>query len=315
METILLLTYFSFCYGLFKIFKIPVNKWTLTTVVLGAVIMLGIIMAGMAYFHPASKSARTYFITTPIVSDVRGKVIEVVSKTNVPLKKGDVLFKIDPTPFQGVVDDLNAQLKFSKKRLADSIELVKVAGGAKFDIDEYRKEVRSLEGQLETAQFNLDSCVVRAPGAGFVTHVRLRPGQMAVPLPVWPVMTFVNDDSHMFLAGFTQQPMQNIKVGNEAEVIFAGIPGRVFKAKVDKILPALAEGELAPDKHMFSLSQKMPEGQVPVFLTFEEDMSEFYIPMGSDAVVAVYSHRWHHVQIIRKILLRMESWRNFAHFH
>ncbi len=315
METILIMTYFACCYGIFKIFKIPLNKWTGTTVVLGAIIILGILLGGMAYFHPASKSARTYFFTTPIVSNVRGKVIEVVAKTNIPLEEGDILFKIDPVPFQGVLNDLNAQLSFSRKRLADSIELVKIAGGAKFDIDQYQREVKSLEGQLVTAQFNLDSCTVRAPGSGYITHVRVRPGQIALPVPLMPVMTFVNYDSEVFIAGFSQEPMQNIKVGNQAEVIFPGIPGRVFQAKVDKILPALAEGELHPEKNMFSLSHKMPEGQVPVFLTFEDDLSDFYIPMGSDAVVAIYSHRWHHIQIIRKILLRIESWKNFAKFH
>lgn len=315
METLLLLTYLSLCWIIFKIFKIPVNKWSLTTVVLGAVIMLGTIMAGMAYFHPSSQTARSYFITTPIVSNVRGKVIEVSVKTNVLLHEGDILFKVDPVPFQGIVDDLNAQLAFSKKRLADSIELVRIAGGAKFDIDQYKKEVRSLEGKLVTAQFNLESCIVKAPGDGFVTHLRVRPGQMAVPLPMMPVMTFVNADTETFVAGFSQQPMQNIKVGNKAEVIYPGIPGRVFQAEVAQILPALAEGELAASRNMFSLSHQLPEGQVPVILTFVDDMSDFYIPMGSSAVVAVYSHRWHHVQIIRKVLLRMESWRNFAHFH
>ncbi len=315
METLLIVTYFAFCYGLFKIFKIPLNKWTGTTVVLGAVIMLGTLLGAMAYFHPASKSARSYFITTPIVSNVRGKVIEVVAQTNVPLKEGDILFKIDPVPFQGKVDDLNAQLSFARKRLADTRKLVRLAGGAKFDVDQYIKEVGSLEGLLETAQFNLDSCVVRAPGSGFVTHVRVRPGMIAVPLPIMPVMTFVNKDSEVFIAGFSQEPMQNIEVGNEAEVIFPGIPGRVFQAKVDKMLPALAEGELSPNKQMYSFSHDMPEGLIPVFLTFEEDMSEFYIPLGSDAVVSLYSHRWHHIQIMRRILLRMESWRNFIHFH
>ena len=315
METILLMTYFASCWLIFKIFKISVNKWSMTTVILGAVIMMGVLLGAMAYFHPASKTARSYFITTPIVPNVRGKVIEIPVQTNVPLKEGDILFKIDPTPFQGVVDDLNAQLDFSTKRLADSIELVKVAGGAKFDIEQYEKEVRSLKGRLETAQFNLDSCTVRAPGNGFVTHLRIRPGQMAVSLPLVPVMTFVNDDSEIFMAGFGQESMQNIKVGNEAEVIFPGIPGRVFKAEVAQILPALAEGELSAAQGMYSISSRLPEGQIPVLLTFQEDMSEFYIPFGSEATATVFSHRWHHIIIIRRMLLRMESWRNFAHFH
>ncbi len=315
MEVILLLTYFMTCWGIIKLFKIPVNQWTITTVFLGAVVMMGTILGAMAYFHPASKSARSYFISTDIVANVRGKVIEVPVETNVPLKKGDILFKIDPVPFQGVVNDLQARLDFSKKRLKDTRELVKVAGGAKFDIEQYEKEVRSLEGQLMTAQFNLDSCIVRAPGPGFVTHLLIRPGQMAVPLPLAPVMTFVNADSEVFVAGFSQEPMQNIHEGNQAEVIFPGIPGRVFQAKVVKIVPALAEGELSASKNMFSFSTQLPRGQVPVFLEFENDLSEFYIPMGSDAVVAVYSHRAHHIQILRKVLLRVASWQNFLHFH
>jgi len=315
MELILLTIYFSFCWIIIKIFKIPINQWTITPVFLGAVIMLGSILMMMAYFHPASKVARSYFISTDIVSNVRGKVIEIPVKTNVPLEEGDILFKIDPVPFQGVVDTLQAQLDFSIKRLEDSRKLVKLAGGAKFDIDLYEKEVKSLEGQLDTAQFNLDSCIVRAPGKGFVTHLMMRPGQMAVPLPMAPVMTFINSDTEMFIAGFSQEPMQNIKVGNEAEVIYPGIPGRVFQAKVAQILPALAEGELSAKRDMFSLSTQLPAGKIPVILTFEEDMSEFYIPMGSDAVVAIYSHRAHHIQILRRILLRVESWRNFMHFH
>ena len=315
MELILLTIYFTFCWIIIKIFKIPVNQWTIVTVFLGAVVMLGTILAGMAYFHPASKTARSYFVSTNIVSNVRGKVIEVPVKTNIPLKVGDVLFKIDPTPFQGKVDDLNAQLDFTRQRLIDTRKLVKIAGGAKFDVEQYEKEVRSLEGQLVTAQFDLDSCTVRAPGAGFVTHLLIRPGQMAVPLPLAPVMTFVNADSEVFVAGFSQEPMQNIKVGSEAEVIFPGIPGRVFQARVDKILPALAEGELSASKKMFSISQRLPPGQVPVILTFEEDMSDFYLPLGSDAVATIYSHRWHHIQILRRILLRVESWRYFLRFH
>ena len=315
MELILLTIYFSFCWAIIKIFKIPVNQWTITTVFLGAVIMLGTILMSMAYFHPSSKVARSYFISTDIVSNVRGKLIEIPVQTNVPLKKGDILFKIDPIPFQGQVNTLQAQLNFSRKRLEDSRKLVKLAGGAKFDIDLYEKEVKSLEGQLETAQFNLDSCIVRAPADGFVPHLMIRPGQMAVPLPMAPVMTFINADTEVFIAGFSQEPMQNIKVGNEAEVIYPGIPGRVFQAKVAGLLPALAEGELSSRRDMFSLSKQFPAGIIPVILTFEEDMSDFYIPMGSDAVVAIYSHRAHHIQILRRILLRVESRRNFIHFH
>jgi multidrug resistance efflux pump len=49
--------------------------------------------------------------TVPIVSQVRGRVIEVpIEEGNRPVKKGDVLFRIDPTPYQLQVNTLQAQI-------------------------------------------------------------------------------------------------------------------------------------------------------------------------------------------------------------
>lgn len=315
METLLILTYSTVCWAIFKIFKVPVNKWTITTVVLGGVIMMATILAGMAYFHPASVSARSYFVTTPIVSNVRAKVIEVNVEPNVPLQKGDLLARLDPTPFEAEVRNIEAQLSLARTRYQQSKELASAQAGSVFEVEEFETKVNSLEAQLIKAQFNLDSTEILAPTDGFVTHLRLRPGMIAVPLPLMPIMTFVHSDKPIFVAGFSQQPMQNIKVGNEAEVLFSGIPGRVFTAKVVQILPALGEGQVAPNAAMLRVGMNYPEGLIPVIVEFEEDMSEFFIPMGSVATVAVYSERWHHVTIIRRMLLRMESWRNFAKFH
>lgn len=315
METLLLLTYASVCWIIFKLFKIPVNKWSLTTVVLGGAIMMGTILAGMAYFHPASLSARTVFLTTPIVSNVRGKIIEVVAKPNVELKKGDVLCKIDPIPFQAKVDDLAARLEFTQKRLEESKALAEANAGSIYDVEKFQADLLSLKAKLVDAQFDLDSTIVRAPTDGFVTHVRLRPGMMAVPLPLAPILTFVHTDEPIFIAGFSQQPMQNIKVGNHAEVIFPGVPGRIFQGHVKNILGALAEGQMMPSGTMVRVPQNFPEGLIPVIIEFDEDLSDFFIPMGSIGTVAVYSEKWHHVTIIRKMLMRMKSWQNFARFH
>jgi len=318
METLMLLTYTALCWIVFKVFRIPVNKWSLTTAVLGGVIMIGTLLGGMAYFHPGSRSARVYFVTTQIVPNVRGKVIEVKVKPNVPVKKGDVLLKLDPTPYQSVVDDLKAQLKFAEKRLEDTKLLAQSAGGSKFDVYNWEKEVASLKAKLIKAQFDLDSCTIKAPSNGYVTHVRVRPGQMAVPIPALPVMTFVNSDSATLIAGFSQEPVQNIKAGDEAEAIFVAVPGRTFQGKVKAVLPALAEGELAVNRNMFSLNTQLPVGQVPVIIELDKNISQLGLPLGVESTVAVYGASkgfWSHVAIIRKILLRMLGWSYFLRFH
>jgi len=318
METLMILTYATFCWIVFKVFKVPVNKWSLTTAVLGGVIMLAVTLMGMAYYHPASKSARTYFLTTPIVSNVRAKVTEVCVKPNQRVRKGDILVKLDDTPYRAVLDDLKAQLAFAKKRLEDVKELRRVAGGSKFDVHEYEKQVASLTAQVAKAQFDVDSCTVRAASDGFVTQIRVRPGQMAVPFPTMPLLTFVSLDATTFIAGFSQEPLRNIKPGNPAEIIFPSVPGRTFQGHVVQVYPTMAEGEIVPDRRMFSFTTRLPEGQVPVRIAIDDNLSAYNLPLGVDAVVATYDMDhpiWSHVAIIRKILLRMKSWQYFMTFH
>ena len=49
-----------------------------------------------------------------IVPNVAGEVTEVPVEPNKPLKAGDVLFKIDPVPYQAQVDSIGAQVKFEE---------------------------------------------------------------------------------------------------------------------------------------------------------------------------------------------------------
>ena len=110
MELLLIATYAAICVAVFKIFRIPINKWTVPTAVLGGIFMIAAILLVMNYNHPFTATARIYFATTPIMPTVKGRVIEVPVKTNTQLKDGDVLFRIDPRPYQYVVDKKKAML-------------------------------------------------------------------------------------------------------------------------------------------------------------------------------------------------------------
>jgi multidrug resistance efflux pump len=110
MDLLLILTYAAFAYGAFKVFRIPVNGFTLLTAVLGGVALIGALLLGMNYNHPYTKQARFYFNTTPIVPAVSGVVKEVTAKANVHMKAGEVLFRIDPEPFENAVKGKEAAL-------------------------------------------------------------------------------------------------------------------------------------------------------------------------------------------------------------
>jgi multidrug resistance efflux pump len=118
VELLLILTYTAICIAIFKTFKIPVNKWTLPTAVLGGIFLIGFIMLVMNYNHPFSRSARIYFTTTPIIPDVKGRVIDVAVKANEPLKAGDVLFRIDPKPYEFEVQQRKALLAEAEQNVS-----------------------------------------------------------------------------------------------------------------------------------------------------------------------------------------------------
>src|SRR4029079_16664606 len=94
MELLLILIYTSICYAIFKIFRIPVNQWTLATATLGGIFMIALILLVMNYNHPFTKDARIYFVTTPIIPDIKGRVVEVAAEATKQLKPGDILFRI-----------------------------------------------------------------------------------------------------------------------------------------------------------------------------------------------------------------------------
>ena len=111
--SLLILTYTALCIAIFKVFNIPLNKWTVPTAVLGGVVLVGTLVLLMNYNHPFTQLGNQVFPTTPIVSGVRGRVVEVPVQANQPLKTGDILFKIDPVPFEAEVARLEAKVPLS----------------------------------------------------------------------------------------------------------------------------------------------------------------------------------------------------------
>ncbi|MGF6690150.1 multidrug resistance efflux pump [Metapseudomonas resinovorans] len=314
MDLLLILTYTAICVAIFKIFRIPLNKWSVPTAALGGVVLIGALIFLMNYNHPYSEVARSYFVSTPVIPAVNGQVVEVPVKTNQPLEKGDVLFRIDPTPFENRVKSLKAQLVSARADQSRARELAARNVGNRRDVDLTTARVEDLQAQLNVALFELDNTVVRAPSKGFVTHVSLRPGMMATKLPLRPSMVFIPDEGHYFAAWMRQNSQLRLNPGDEAEVAFDGIPGRVFKGKVKDVIAVIGEGQVQPSGTLLSFSGSPPPGRVPVIIEITDpDYAQYatLMPGGSYGQAALYSEHFHHVAVMRKILLRMASWMNY----
>ncbi|HBW8013415.1 HlyD family secretion protein [Klebsiella pneumoniae] len=110
MDLLIILTYVAIAWSIFKIFKIPVNKWTVPTAALGGVFIVSALILLMNYNHPYTFLAQKAVISIPITPQVTGVVNSVTDKANQRVKKGEVLFTIDPARYQARVDRLQADL-------------------------------------------------------------------------------------------------------------------------------------------------------------------------------------------------------------
>jgi len=311
MVEVLIIVYSMIMWIVFKVFKVPVNKWTGTTAVLGGVASIGFLLLMMGMYHPFTKEARIYSLTTPVLPTVKGRVVEVNVKTGDRVQEGDLLFRIDPEPFQYAVDQLVADLSLAVSNLADATELFEKQFASAKDVERAQASVDSLTAQLANARYELSETDVRAESDGYLAQVRLRPGALAVPMPFSPLMTFVHDKDRFLLGGFPQNPLQNIQPDFEAEVIFTALPGKVFAATVGGTSEIMAQGQLLPDGKLIKLDGFTPPGRVLVRIDITDDLSGYVLPTGAKAYVAVYSDTWKPVAIIRKVILRVMSWENY----
>jgi len=174
-------------------------------------------------------------------------------------------------------------------------------------------QVAQLQAELNDAQFNLDQTVAQAPADGFVTQVALEPGVYAVPLPFKPAMTFVNTSPNATALGaaFQQNALQRVRAGDEAEIAFQAVPGRVFQGKVRILLDAIASGQMQASGILQDFRGPSGESRGMSLIDVLDDISPYQIPVGSAADVAIYTDHVKELSLLRKILLRMQSWKNY----
>jgi len=246
-----------------------------------------------------------------IVPDVAGEVIDVPVAANAPLKAGDVLFRIDPTPFKSQVDALEAQLKFQDLRLSQMTQLQQRDSGRMFDVEQRQSEVDHLQAQLAGARWKLEKTVVRAPGDGYVTNLALRKGARVADLPLAPAMAFIDTSDTIIGAEIAQINARYIKAGQDVEVTFKVLPGRIFSGKVETILQAIASGQTQVS------GQAVAPGTVqsaPFVIRIKLDDQQFAhaLPAGATGTAAIFTDHVQPTHIIRKVLLRQVAILNYV---
>jgi len=181
----------------------------------------------------------------------------------------------------------------------------KTAEGEQDEVANVRAQIVRAEAQLADANWQLSQTTYYAPTNGTVVALNLRPGAMAVPLPMSPAMNFVEDEQWI-LAIYRQNEVRLIKPGQEAEVAFKMIPGRIVKCKVDSVMWATAQGQL-PIGTMNPAGgvAPIPPYALAVRLIPDEKEKDLFLAAGAHGAGAVYTDQGAMVHIIRKVVVRV----------
>src|SRR6186713_1383118 len=149
MEIILLGIYSFFVWLIFIKFKLL--PWTTpwkVGVAIFPVVAIAALLLLLNVFAPTTSDVRVVKYVVPVVSQVRGRVIEVPVENNRPVKKGDVLFRIDPTPYQNEVRALEARLAADEAKVGADRERV---GEAQAKLSDAQSTEPQLKEQLNAA--------------------------------------------------------------------------------------------------------------------------------------------------------------------
>jgi multidrug resistance efflux pump len=237
-----------------------------------------------------------------------------------------------------------ANLDLMKKRLAESTDLAKTGAGNRYDVEYYQAEVRKAQGafdtakssektaqlrlnavvgednasvaqiksQLESAKYDLESCVVRAPADGYPVAVTVRPGNYAVSMPLRPLMSFVWYDQRI-IAFFDQNELRYVQPGNDVELTLKALPGKVIYGKVDSIVWASSQGQIAQSGTIPTAPAEMLHAPLPLkyavkIIPIEMDGEPIpTMPMGARGMGGIYTEHLKPLHIVRMLVIRLHA--------
>jgi len=168
---------------------------------------------------------------------VSGKLIAVNFVDGTLVKKGDVLFTIDPRPFQAEVDRADAQITAMRARtaytasdLARGQRLIADNAIARRDFEEKQNASReaaanllAAKAQLETAQLNLEYTRITAPVSGRVSRAEVTVGNVVAAGASSPPLTTLVSVSHLY-ASFDVDEQSFLKYVNPARISNTKVP-------------------------------------------------------------------------------------------
>ena len=220
------------------------HKYAITTIVVVLAIVASLLLYARYVNRPWTRDAQVRANVVGIAPRVAGPIIQIPIKDNQAVKKGDLLFEIDPATFEAAVANAAAELQQSEAALIRAqqdlerqtqLYQTKVTDlrdlqNAQDSAAEAQADVAAAQAMLKTAQLNLQYTKVFAPVDGYLTNVNTSVGTYVNAGE--QLLALVDGSSFWVAAYFKETQLKNINEGALAKDTMMGHPNQPIEARV-----------------------------------------------------------------------------------
>ena len=213
-----------------------------------AVVALALVAALLMYERYLTKPwTRDAYVRANVVGvapRVAGPVVQIPVKDNQAVKKGDLLFQIDPSTFQATLDQAKGQLAQTQAKLVDleanakrAVDLLaqNVISREQYDdqvqaFEAAKANVEAAQAAVENAQLNLGFTTVVSPVDGYLTNVNTSPGTYVAAGE--QLLALVDTSTFWVAAYFKETQISHVQPGDKVRITLMGHTGEPFDGEV-----------------------------------------------------------------------------------
>jgi RND family efflux transporter MFP subunit len=165
---------------------------SLTLAIAGTAVVTAMQLWRHYVLSPWTRDGRVVADSVTVAAEVSGRIVDIRVRENEYVKKGDILFTVDPASYKAAVDNAKAnvastlatmQMRESNAARGHKLSRLSISAEAQEDLDLAAKTAEAnypqAQAVCENAEINFDRTVVHAPVNGYVTHLVLDVGDYA----------------------------------------------------------------------------------------------------------------------------------------
>lgn len=220
------------------------TKVAFTLVVVALALVAALLMYTRYLGKPWTRDAYVRANVVGVAPRVAGPIVQIPVKDNQAVKKGDLLFQIDPRTFRAALDQAKGVLAQAQAKLVDleanakrAVDLLQknVISREQYDdqvqaFEAAKADVEAAQAAVENAQLNLEFTTVVSPVDGYLTNVNTSPGTYVAAGQ--QLLALVDTSTFWVAAYFKETQINNVQPGDRVRITLMGHNGEPFDGEV-----------------------------------------------------------------------------------